>query len=440
MKELKTRDIERSGLGFAPSAAPGIVFVHSPDESLRDRSLAVDGPLLIGRPGMEGVDLALDDTGVSRRHAIVRPRADGSGLEIEERGSRNGTLVNGHACRSKKLVAGDLVRVGDTIFAVESLAEPDALVSTDDAIVARSAAFRSAVACVDAAAATDLPVLLLGESGTGKEILAQRVHAMSGRSGSIVAVSCAAIPRELVEASLFGHRRGAFTGASADALGYFAQAENGTLFLDEIGELPLELQAKLLRVLETHEFAPVGSSVQRKCNVRIITATNADLRRCVERGSFRSDLYARIAGVIVVLPPLRERRSDILPLARHFLRTIAPDWKVEWTASFAERLCIHAWPMNVRELRTLVRRLAMGPDRPSVLHASELGRWLEELPLERDNADEAGTGHPSRDELVDLLRKHNGRVAAIAAHCGKDRRQVYRWLSRADLDPLDYKE
>ena len=444
MKEPKTTDIERSGVGPSPArrGSVGIVVVHSPDALVRERSIVIDRPTLVGRPGIDEVALPLDDQGVSRRHATLRPRSDGNGLEIEDHDSRNGTIVDGQAYRSRRLPIGSLVRVGDTVMSVEPVSAP-ALPGTDPPFVACSTAFRQALADVDAAATSDLSLLLVGETGTGKEVLAQRAHAASGRTGRMVAVCCAAIPHELVEASLFGHKRGAFTGATADAVGYFAQAEGGTLFLDEIGELALDLQAKLLRVLESREFAPVGSSALQKCDVRVVAATNADLKRRIERGTFRADLYARLAGLVVPLPALRERRSDVLPLARRFLRETAPDWNVDWTASFAERLCLYHWPMNVRELRTLVRRLALQSPRAATLHASDLGRWLDEPATPERDVDEEdvelGAGQPSRDELVALLGKHHGRVADLAAHYGKHRRQVYRWLARYEIDPADFK-
>ncbi len=208
---------------------------------------------------------------------------------------------------------------------------------------------------------TDLTVMISGESGTGKELVARALHDYGKRrDGPFVAVNMAAIPRELIESELFGHERGAFTGAQNRAVGRFEQAQGGTLFLDEIGDMPIEAQTRLLRVLQEGEYSTVGGRTQIKTNVRIIAATNKDLRDLIAQGQFREDLFFRLNVVPLRLPPLRERAEDIPDLVRHFHRRCNARWACAKTidASGIEALKRHRWPGNVRELENLMRRLA----------------------------------------------------------------------------------
>ena len=216
-------------------------------------------------------------------------------------------------------------------------------------------------------------VLILGESGTGKELAAQLLHDQSSYGqGPFVAVNCSAIPASLLESELFGHIKGSFTGAVRDSKGKFEQAEGGTLFLDEIGDLPLDLQPKLLRALQGQEITPVGGSA-RPVNARIIAATNCNLEKLVEQGLFRSDLYYRIAVLLLTLPPLRERSEDVLLLAQHFLKKYAENRNLKFTSETVELIQNYSWPGNVRELENLIQRLA-------ILARSELIE-KEDLPM-----------------------------------------------------------
>ncbi|MFT4202504.1 MAG: sigma-54 dependent transcriptional regulator [Chitinophagaceae bacterium] len=229
-----------------------------------------------------------------------------------------------------------------------------------DSIVGRSKALKAAIEAAGKVAATDATVLLTGETGTGKEVFAQAVHNASPRSKHpFVAVNCSTFSKELLENELFGHRAGAFTGATKDSNGIFEEASNGTVFLDEIGEMPLDLQAKLLRVLETGEFLKVGDSRPTKVNVRTIAATNRDLQKEVEAGNFREDLFYRIAVFQIALPPLRERVADIEELATFFLRMFADKTNRKITtisASYLDALRQHAWKGNIRELKNVIER------------------------------------------------------------------------------------
>jgi len=258
---------------------------------------------------------------------------------------------------------------------------------------------------------TDLPVLILGESGTGKELVARALHDLGARaSGPFVAVNMAAIPRELIESELFGHERGAFTGAAGAREGRFAQAAGGTLFLDEIGDMPMEAQTRLLRVLQSGEFTPVGGARAAKTDVRVVSATNQDLARRVEAGVFRQDLFYRLNVVPMRLPPLRARAEDVPELARHFLARAAADGlppkRLDANADAA--LSAHPWPGNIRELENLMRRLA-AVAREEVLSGATVRAALEENgPVAVPASTDAGFGAAVDAHLARLFAEHPG--------------------------------
>ncbi|KAB7648859.1 nitrogen regulation protein NR(I) [Polymorphobacter fuscus] len=232
----------------------------------------------------------------------------------------------------------------------------------DTALIGRSPAMQEVYRVVARVVPNDLTVMILGESGTGKELVARAIHDMGGRAQRpFIALNMAAIPRELIESELFGHERGAFTGAAARASGKFEQAQGGTLFLDEIGDMPIDAQTRLLRVLQTGEFTTVGGTRSQRADVRIVSATNQDLAGLIDAGRFREDLYYRLNVVPLSLPPLRARAEDIPALARHFLDTAAREGLPRKTidAGAVEALQAHRWPGNVRELENLMRRLAV---------------------------------------------------------------------------------
>jgi transcriptional regulator with GAF, ATPase, and Fis domain len=416
--------------------------LHTPDEGLRGRTIPVDRPLLIGRRDTPGVDVGIDDPRVSRKHATLRPAAGQSGLDLEEHGSHNGSFVDGRRCHGGPVPVGSVLRIGDTVTVLSPLPwrRPQ---RRDPTVIGESARLLDALAACESVALSDLPVLLLGETGTGKEVFARAVHTASGRRGEVVTINCAAIPKDLVESYLFGHRKGSFTGAAGDRIGFFAQAQGGTLFFDEIGELVPELQSKLLRVLENREYTPVGSTTTVKTDVRVVSATNADLARDVETGTFRRDLYARVAGAVIRLPPLRQRREDIPALARHFLDGFAAQPLLPWTPSFVELLLCHRWPMNVRELRTAMQRLALETGEASELRSAHLMAVLDVAsaaePLAVTPVPSIREEVPSRDELAALLVRHRGNVSELAKHYGKDRKQIYRWLQKHNLSGDDFR-
>jgi transcriptional regulator with GAF, ATPase, and Fis domain len=261
-----------------------------------------------------------------------------------------------------------------------------------------------------------------------------------------VAVNCAAIPANLAESYLFGHRRGAFTGASEDATGYYRAADRGTLLLDEVGELPLDVQAKFLRVLESSEFSPVGTTATQRADVRVIAATNVDLREAVDAGSFRLDLYARLAGFPIRLPALRQRRADIPALLEAFVAHDSQRWSGTFDPPLMEALLLHDWPMNVRELRMAVHRLLLEHAGEPVLSPCHLPRGLlrtaREVAEARANAAEQVLTQvrPNRETLELLLSHAAGNVARVARQLGKDRTQVYRWLKRLGISPESFRD
>jgi transcriptional regulator with PAS, ATPase and Fis domain len=275
------------------------------------------------------------------------------------------------------------------------LAEPQAI------LVGDSAALRGVIEIVSQVAPTDATVLLLGESGTGKEVVSRLIHAFSPRLGNaFVAVNCGAIPEGLVESELFGHARGAFTGATDARAGKFVESDGGTLFLDEISELPLALQVKLLRVLQDKTVTPVGESKTRSVNTRVVAASNQDLEGLVKEGKFRSDLFFRLNVVPILLPALRERAEDVAPLAQHFLASANRRSHKNITLSEAVLLAmqLYSWPGNVRELENLIERLVI-LNRTGVV-------GFEDLPagVRSPSADfAAATANSSSTEAIDLV-------------------------------------
>ena len=290
-------------------------------------------------------------------------------------------------------------------------------------------------------ARSDLPVLLEGETGVGKDVFARALHEQSGRSGALVAVNCAALPEPLAEGELFGYRRGAFTGAERASVGLLKAASGGTLFLDEIMELPLTLQAKLLRVIEDGQVVPLGESTPVSLDLRVVAAAQKPLAGCVETGAFRRDLYARLNGYRITLPPLRERREDILPLFRQFLDQHCGGRAPALNAKAAEVLSLYSWPMNVRELSLVARRLAVAHGLESELHAEHLPEEMTRASVPAP-APRKADSLPDQDDvdverLQSALREHRGNVLRASAVLGMSRQRAYRLLAmyEVDLDP-----
>jgi DNA-binding NtrC family response regulator len=350
-------------------------------------------------------------------------------------GSRNGFLVNG--TKHERTIVGDadIVEAGRSFFALhtaELAAEPTldldrtvpgSLATLDPLLAAAFDELRKV-------AASSIPVLIGGPTGTGKERVARTIHEASGRSGAFVPVNCAALPAGLVESELFGHKKGAFSGAIADQPGLVASSSGGTLFLDEIGDLPAPAQAALLRVLEEHEVRAVGAASAVDVDLRVVAATHRDLDALVEDGTFRDDLVARLAGFEIELPPLAERRVDLGVM----LAELVPP-ATQLAGAAARALFAYAWPRNMRELvRALERAVALaGTAELTVAH------FGDEIASARFQTAVAPVADARRDELAVLLEKHKGNVSKVAAELGRVRQQVQRWLKRYGLDPERYR-
>jgi two-component system nitrogen regulation response regulator NtrX len=321
-------------------------------------------------------------------------------------------------------------------------------------MVGESAALRRVRELVAQVAPGDTRVLITGESGTGKELVAAAIHRASGRAaGPFVAVNSAAIPRELVESEMFGHERGAFTGATERRMGRFELADQGTLFLDEVGDLDLAAQAKLLRVLETGDVQRVGAERATRVNVRVIAATNHPLAEAVARGQVREDLYFRLNVFPIHLPPLRERLEDLPALVRHFASRLRPQRPVPFTADAVAAMAAYRWPGNVRELANVVERLMILADGPigaeavrQVIPAALSGAVLTPFPplhhVERGKAETAASLTEALDNheraLIQMaLEQAGGTVAEAARILQTDRANLYRRMKRLGLGSED---
>jgi transcriptional regulator of acetoin/glycerol metabolism len=398
--------------------------------------------LTIGRDETSSVCLTGND--VSRRHAVLRVEP-GVGVRIADLGSRNGVRVNGHAVAEAAIGVGDVVRLGGWVGVVA--ASPGELTELAPGLWG-GAVLRAALAPLQTAAQSDLPIVLEGETGTGKELVARALHRWSGRSGPLVAVNCAALPEGLAEGELFGYRRGAFTGADRPSAGFFRGADKGTLLLDEVSDLPLALQAKLLRVLEQREVQPLGEIHPVPVDVRVVVAGQQPLIEAVRAGRFRADLLARLDGLAVRLPPLRKRREDVLPLFSRLLAAIGQGRVPAMEGDFVERLCLHDWPFNVRELVQLAKRLL-------TLHGSEVTLRAQHLPERVAGGDgplapatgprppgaPVAPGAPAAaaepvelPALVVALRASGGNVARAAAMLGISRQRAYRLMEGQAVD------
>jgi len=294
-------------------------------------------------------------------------------------------------------------------------------------------------------AITDSTVCVYGESGTGKELIAKAIHVASRRAlGPFVAINCGAIPEGLLENELFGHMKGAYTGADRPKKGFLQQADSGTLLLDEIGELPPMLQVKFLRVLEEREFYPLGSSQPIKVNIRLVAATNQDLGKLVSQGKFREDLYYRLHVLPIFLPPLRERPGDIIPLAQHFMQRFASEMSKEikgFTAEALQRLMLYEWRGNVRELANVIER-AVVLSSTSMITPDLL--LLGKPEVQSTQQKEPTTLREAREQferkyLIHVLTSVKGNVSRAAEVSGKDRAEFYRLLRKHSLVPSTFK-
>jgi transcriptional regulator with PAS, ATPase and Fis domain len=391
--------------------------------------------------GAEGVDLVIEDPAVSRLHAELEPLD--SGLWVRDLESRNGTFVQGVRVIRACIPEGGVLQLGATALTVSYAPEPTPVEIWPEAhfgpMVGASVPMRELFARLARVARAEATVLIQGETGTGKELAAQAIHEASARAaGPFVIIDCGALPETLLEAELFGHRKGAFTGAVEARAGAIEAADGGTVFLDEIGELPLAMQPKLLRVLESRTVRRVGETNQRPVDVRFLSATNRDLRTMVNTRAFREDLYFRLAVLPVTIPPLRERPADILALVHHFLPEQA---RSAVTPQMMRELAGRPWLGNVRELRNFVERaLALGADEALALSGAAAGGAETDvqfppalLALPYKEMRERVLLAAERAYVEALLARHERDVSAAAAAAGLNRTYLYRLVARHRL-------
>jgi transcriptional regulator with PAS, ATPase and Fis domain len=387
-------------------------------------------------------DIVLTDDTVSRRHCEIEPTGDG--IYVRDTGSTNGVVNAGMRIFEAMLVGPVTLQLGQTTLAVtpldETVEKEQATVDRFGDVLGRAARMRELFADLERIARTDVTLLVEGETGTGKDLVAESVHRASPRSeGPYVVFDCGAVTPTLVESELFGHERGAFTGAVAMRQGVFEQADGGTLFLDEIGELPKELQPKLLRVLEKREVRRVGATKNIPVDVRVIAATNRNTLAEVKRGGFRQDLYFRVAAAHVTVPPLRDRMEDLPLLVEHFLSRERPPRSMnEVPPDVWEIFRAYRWPGNVRELRNAVQRLLVMPERAMrelPMEAAAVGtieRPAGEIVPLRDARRDASDAF-ERAYLEAVLAKTEGNVTRAAAIAEVSRQMIQKLMRKHGL-------
>jgi len=435
-----------------------VEVVSGPDAGLvRDVEAAV---IRIG--ARRGNDVQLSDSKVSGLHCEIR--LDDRGYRLRDLDSTNGTYVSSLRINDVYITSGAQIALGSTRLKFDPLGESVEieLADTDKfgSMIGRSVKMRELFARLEKLARTDTTVLVTGETGAGKELVAEALHDHSARKdGPFVVLDCGSIPPNLIESELFGHERGAFTGATASYAGAFERAHGGTVFLDEIGELPLAMQPKLLRVLERKEVRRVGGAKTIEVDVRIVAATNRDLGVEVNRGRFREDLYYRLAVARIHVPPLRERKDDLPLLIEHILAT-TPGGEVASIAQETIDLMVkHDWPGNVRELRNVIERavlLAETPDSedalrrapaptprsepsitvtPSQTATSTEGQMTVpvDVSVPFKNAKQTVISEFERRYISRLLAQHDGNISAAARAAGIDRMSIHKMLHRLGL-------
>jgi len=380
------------------------------------------------------------DRWMSGDHAVLEPTAQG--WLLSDLGSSNGTLVWGQARSTHVLDDGDVFETGSTFWIFRSgvLTAEEVPGPLPDPILSSMHPDLTGIGVrLARVARTRVPVMLFGATGTGKEVLAKAIHARSGRTGPFIAINTAAVQTNLVASELFGVERGAHSMAERSRTGQIRSAQGGTVLLDEIGDMPLEVQVSLLRVLQEQEVMPVGGDAPIKIDVRFICATHQDLSEMVEQGKFRSDLYARLKGATFDIPKLNERREDIGHLIKVFLeRSGAPDLDLSPAAYRA--MINYDWPLNVRELEKVIETAVAlgGGERIEVEHLpAELRTYVPERTKQQSRGPE--DDEAKQRELVRLLTAHGGNVSAVARSMGYSRMQVHRWLKQLELNPDDYR-
>jgi DNA-binding NtrC family response regulator len=430
--------LKRDGTPTDPSKpALCLMVVDGPDAG---KSVPLKGSIFVGSHPDCG--LVLTDPTVSRYHLEIQVRPEG--ILVKDQGSKNGTRLGPARVESFTGREGTKFRVGRTELLITAN-DPDAAAQKVPTRFGRalgvSKAMRDLFAALMRVAPTDSTVLLLGETGTGKEVLADGIHQNSRRSKkAFVVVDCAAVSPNLIESELFGHVKGSFTGATSDRDGAFAVADGGTIFLDEVGELPLDMQPRLLRVLETGVIKRVGDDTPRKVNVRVVAATHRNLEKEVENGTFRRDLFYRLGVVMVTVPALRDRLDDLELLCTHFARQLGRS-DFELTPDLLETLRKHIWPGNVRELRNLVERAVAGAE-PDIAPTAPKGskqlgptrtHTVELANLPFKEAKEKLVNSFVREYFAEILRRAEGNLSRAARLAGIARPHLHEIVNKHGL-------
>ncbi len=441
MSDELTRTLVSAGSVEISSAR---LDVREASGSLQSLDLGIDERVVGSDPG---VDLAVTDPGVSRRHFGVRLTEQG--VRVRDLGSKNGLYIDSARVLDGYCPAGSLLGFGGCRAQVLTTGERQMVplgraVRFGD-VLGASVPMRALLARLQRLAADDQTVLVVGESGTGKELIARALHAEGTRAGKpFVVFDCGAVSHGLIEGELFGHVRGAFTGAISTRQGVFEAAHEGTLLIDEVGDLPIELQPKLLRVLERREVRRLGEMQVRCVDVRVVAATHRDLRALVKVGSFRQDLYYRLAVSEVRVPPLRERREDIAVLVDHLLQELGSERRREdMPKGTIELLKSYDWPGNVRELRNVVARFLLFPEEIASIFSSltpagkdaegEEPRKLEGLDLPLKAARELVVASFERRYLKAKIAAARGNMTQAAASMGISRQYLYRLIEQHGL-------
>lgn len=427
MKEARTDTLDPSHALAAPLPVR-LVVLSGPDTGLE---LEVHrGTVLVGTH--EDCQLKLTDRSVSRRHVSLE--LESTRVRVHDLGSKNGTRYLGAKFEHIDVPLGASLQLGQTTLVIFPLLQEGALSEKNalGELLGRSVAMRRLFAQIEHIAPTDTSCLVQGETGTGKELVVRTLHQLSMRArGPLVAVQCGSINSSLVSSVLFGHVRGAFTGAVKDSVGLVEAADGGTLLLDDIAALPLDMQPILLRVLESGTFQRVGEGRVRTTNLRVIATSTQNLQDVVSQERFRSDLYFRLASITLTVPPLRDRLDDIPLLAQHFASAGGAQTPLPATALAG--LCAWRWPGNVRELKSAVERAVMfsespQPNQPSFTQPQDFHR-ARELTLAAFE----------KSYLEALLQKHKGSVAAVSREAAIARSYLYRLLETHGLSPEDYR-
>jgi transcriptional regulator of acetoin/glycerol metabolism len=393
--------------------------------------------------GADQLDVALADARLSTRH--LRLSRLGTSWVVEDLESKNGTWIAGARVTRHALADGDVLIAGHSALLFRAAAGdagdldgwPPSVAPGLGTLVPSLAA---ELALLERATRSTVPIEITGASGTGKELVARAVHQLSGRRGNFVSVNCGALTPSLLEGELFGHRRGAFTGAADDRLGLVRSADRGTLFLDEVAELPLTSQAALLRVLQEGEVVPLGADRPVPVDLRLVSATHRDLAAEVDAGRFRGDLRARLLGVSISLPALRDRREDLAAIITAILERVAPDRALTFSADAVGALYSYDWPFNVRELeRALSAAVAVADDRidlqhlPAPLRIAPRAASAPSSTGAQADAELSPDDLELRDTIAASVARHRGNLTAVARELGKDRTQIRRWMKRFGL-------